>query len=100
MRVKMMVKYFDLDKREIHSYATMIEKVYFQFILQVCEQKIERYMEESYQLEDDEYGFILSQSELLKIETGKIYNHRWVSQSWGYDCTNQQIFIYNKAIEI
>ncbi len=99
MRVKMHIKYYGADKKELHQYAQIKERKFFSFSLRTCRQEIENDMG-SYRLVDDDYGIELSSSEPITLSKGTTWNHNFAEYTWGY---NQDIgvFLYNNgAIEI
>jgi hypothetical protein len=101
MRVEMNVKFFDKDKNEISEYDRASKQSYFKFVLKYCPLEIGKdSVLDSYRFMNDQYGEVLSQSELKEIKDGCVYNHSFVTQTWGYDCTNRLLFIYNQPIEI
>lgn len=96
----MQILYFDKDKNTITEYDTFTEQKYFKFILRHCPQEINRGMEDTWELADSDSGNIISESDFKKIDGATTYNHHWICCSWGYDCSNKLLFIYNQPIDI
>lgn len=100
MRVNMEVKYFDKNKKLISDFDHLTERVWFKFVLKYCPRVLGRGIENTYEFQNEEYGEILSESDFYEIKKGRIYNHSWVNTTWGYDCSNNSLFIHNQPIEI
>ena len=89
--------HFDKNKVEIDHWNDYEKKVFFKFQLRICNKEVRREFE-SYSLEDDKHGQILSTSDFKEIGGTRTYNHSFGGYTWGSN--GVELFIYNQPINI